>query len=73
MLEKVTCYKYLGLMIDSDLSFMRHINQVTTRISTKIGMIFVSRLVLINICVSLIHSNIIYLLEVYSSVAKTAL
>lgn len=78
VLERVTCYKYLGLMLDSDLSFKRHIDLVAARISSIVGMIFrirgfVPRHVLINLYFSLIHSNLIYLLEVYGSAAKTAL
>lgn len=82
VIERVTRYKYLGLILDSDLSFKPHIEYVAGKVSSVVGMLytvqrtmyrtrgFVPRHVLINLYYCLIHCNLTYLLEVYGSAGK---
>jgi len=38
-LEKVTCFKYLGIWIDSDLDFKSHLSKVCKKLSSKIRLL----------------------------------
>ena len=64
-LERKDCIKYLGVLIDENLSWKNHINSVTTKISKTVGLIaklrhFVPCRILINIYQSLIAPYLTY-------------
>lgn len=78
VIERVSEFRYLGLVLDSKLSFRRHVDSVAKKVSCVIGMLYrvrdvVPRHTLINLYFSLIHSNLLYLLEVYGCAGKLAL
>ena len=64
--------KYLGVLIDSKLSFKQHITAITKKISRAIGLLYklrqyVTRKVLIMMCYSLIYPFLIYALPIYGT------
>ena len=64
-LERKTYVKYLGVLIDENLSWKHHINYISTKISKGIGIIarlrhLVPRTTLLNIYCSLIEPYISY-------------
>ena len=68
--------KYLGVLVDSTLSWKHHIFNVTTKISRAIGIMYKLRSylplnVLKNVYYSLIYSHITYAIEVWGSAFKT--
>lgn len=71
-LERVDCIKYLGLQIDSQLSWSDHINHVSARISGAIGAInklhFLPSNILLNIYYSLVHSHLSYAASIWTSI-----
>lgn len=78
VIERVFRYKYLGLVLDSDLNFKEHVGQLARKLTSIVGMIhrvksFVPRHTLITLFFSLFHSNVSYLLEVYGTASKTTL
>ena len=67
--------KYLGLLIDSSLTWKNHIDQIALRISKTVGLLaklrhFVPRITLINIYKFLILPNISYGLTVWGMASK---
>ena len=73
---KVT--KYLGILIDDNLSFKSHIHYLTIKLSRSVGVIsrlryFLPSSTLINLYYSLIHSHLLYGLPVWASTYKTYL
>ena len=77
-LEQKDYVKYLGILIDSNLSWRFHIDHITLKISKTIGIIsrlrhFVPFPTLLNIYRSLIHPYILYGLSVWGQTAKTNL
>ena len=74
-LEQKDCVKYLGVLIDSNLSWQDHINYISLKINKTIGII--SRLryvlptsILLHIYRSLIHPYISYGLSVWGQTSK---
>ena len=70
--------KYLGVLIDSTLSWKYHIANISKKISRSIGIMYklrpyLSQKVLKNVYYSLIYSHIIYAIEVWGSTFKTEL
>ena len=70
--------KYLGVLIDENLSWKNHIDSVITKISKTIGIItklrhFVPSSVLLNIYTSLITPYITYGLITWGTASKTYL
>ena len=64
--------KYLGVLIDSKLSFKQHITVITKKISRAIGLLYklrhyVTRKVLIMMYYSLIYPFLIYALPIYGT------
>ena len=64
-LNEKECIKYLGVIIDSSLSWKHHILNLTKKISRSIGMK--------NVYYSLIYSHIVYAIEVWGSAVKSEL
>ena len=67
--------KYLGMLLDKNLSFKNHINQIIIKISKTVGMIakfrhFLPRKTLIQIYNSLIGSYLSYAIAVWGSADK---
>lgn len=78
VIERVYMYKYLGLIVDSDLNFNHHVDYVARKLTSIISLIFrvrgfVPRHILIDLLFSLFHSNLLYLIEVYGTASKTTL
>ena len=64
--------KYLGILIDSSLSWKFHIDNVTKKISRSIGVLyklrsFVNSSILVNMYYSLIYPHFIYAVQVWGS------
>ena len=70
------CIKYLGVLIDSTLSWNHHISNVSKKVSRSLGVMyklrtFVPLSVMKSVYHSLIYSDIIYAVEVWGSTFKT--
>ena len=68
--------KYLGILIDDNLSFKSHIHYLESKLSRSVGVIsklrfFLPSSALINLYYSLIHSHLLYGLPVWASTYKT--
>ena len=77
-LEHETNIKYLGILIDKNLTWKHHIDAISTKISKGIGLIakihhFVRRNILINVYQSLIHPYLTYGIAVWGQACKTYL
>ena len=74
-IEQNDYVKYLGVLIDSKLSFKQHIIGITKQISRAIGLLYklrhVSKRILIMMYYSLIHPSLIYALPVYGTADQT--
>ena len=75
-LEQKDCIKYLGVIIDENLSWKNHIASVASKISKTIGLIsklrhFLPYRVLINIYQSLINPYLTYGLIAWGNASKT--
>ena len=67
-LNEIECIKYLGVIIDSSLSWKHHILSLTKKISRSIGIMYKLRpflplKVMKNVYYSLIYSHIVYAIE----------
>ena len=70
--------KYLGILIDSSLSWSNHIDNVSTKISKSIGLLykiryFVDIKILKTLYYSLVYPHLIYGIEVWGSAVETHL
>ena len=68
--------KYLGILIDSTLSWKQHISNVSKKISRAIGIMYKLRpflplSVMKNVYYSLIYSHIIYAIEAWGTASQT--
>ena len=77
-LNEKECIKYLGVIIDSSLSWKHHILSLTKKISRSIGVMYKLRpflplKVMKNVYYSLIYSHIVYAIEVWVSAFKSEL
>ena len=77
-LESKNFVKYLGVLIDNNLSWKHHINYIALKISKTIGIIswlrhFIPTSILLDIYRSLIHPYIYYGLLVWGQTTKTNL
>ena len=68
--------KYLGVVIDSTLSWKQHINAISKKISRSIGIMYKLRpylplQIMKNLYYSLVYSHIVYAIEVWGSAFKT--
>ena len=74
-LNEKECIKYLGVIIDSSLSWKHHIVSLSKKISRAIGIMYKLRPILPlsvmkNVYYSLIYSHIVYVIEVWGSAVK---
>ena len=71
-LERVTTYKYLGLLLSSDQSWSQHINNVCTKARKLLGLIyrrfyqFSTPESLFQMYISIVHPNLKYATQVWS-------
>ena len=77
-LESKNYIKYLGVLIDKNLTWKYHINAVTAKISKTIGLIsklhhFIPRHILLYIYQTLIHPHLNYGLAVWGQASNTSL
>ena len=77
-LNEKECIKYLGVIIDSSLSWKHHIVSLSKKISRAIGIMyklspFLPLNVMKNVYYSLIYSHIVYAIEVWGPAFKTEL
>ena len=49
-IERVTEYKYLGILLDDQLTFKYHISDLTTRLRQKIGLLYRNKISFPKIC-----------------------
>ena len=68
--------RYLGIIIDSTLSWKEHINKVSSSFRKAIGMIykirpFVNKKILLTIYYSLIYPHLIYTIEAWANACPT--
>ena len=75
IIERVHCVRYLGLLIDDQLNWTDHINYLIGRVSSVMGILYRYKNVLPwnckkNIYFALVHSIIIYGIEVYANTCK---
>ena len=71
-LSRTNCVKYLGVMLDDGLSWKYHIDNLCNKISGLISIFYHRRHLLTPACrktlyFSLIHSHLIYCVEIYGS------
>ena len=74
-LNEKECIKYLGIIIDSSLSWKHHVSNLTKKISRAIGIMYKLRPflplnVMKNVYYSLIYSHIIYTIQVWGLLLK---
>ena len=77
-LESKVYMKYLGVLIDKNLSWKYHIDAIATKISKNVGLIaklrhYVPRRILLNFYKSLIHPYLTYGLPAWGQAGKTYL
>jgi hypothetical protein len=75
-IEKVCSCKYLGVIVDENLSFKEHINNVIKKIRQFCGIFYKLRLKIPSVCLktmyyAFVHSHINYGLEIYGNTFKT--
>lgn len=78
VINRVHSVKYLGVFIDDKLNWNEHINSLSNKISSLIGILYRNKHFLPpdckrNIYFALAYSNIIYCIEVYANVTNTTL
>lgn len=76
VLERVETYEYLGLVLDSELSFKKHVEKVISKINPYVGILgrlkyYLPVRHLKLIYYAYIHSSIHYVLPAYGSCLKT--
>lgn len=77
-IEKVSYFVYLGLILDTHLSFGRHCEFVASRISSAIGAMYKLKNIipseaLKNVYFSLIHSHLTYMVNIWGASAAAHL
>ena len=77
-IKEKECIKYLGVLINSTLSWKHHILNISKKISKAIGIMYKLRpflplKVMRNVYYSLVYSHIIYAIEAWGSAFKTEL
>lgn len=75
-IEKVSHFTYLGMVLDTHLTYRRHCDFVSSRMSAAIGALykvkaFVPREALLSIYFSLVHSHLLYMVNIWGT-ASTA-
>ena len=77
-IESKNCIKYLGVLVDKNLTWNYHIDAITAKISETIGLISklqhsIPRHILLYIYQTLIHPHLNYGLAAWGQVSKTSL
>ena len=73
---KEQCFiKYLGILIDSKLSWKHHVSKISKTISRSLGIMYklLPLKIMKNVYYSLIYSHLVYGIEVWGSACKTEL
>ena len=70
--------KYLGILIDSTLSWINHIDNISTKVSKSVGLLykirnFVDIKIIKTLYYSLVYPHLIYAIEVWGSANETHL
>ena len=78
VLDRVSSIKYLGIIIDENLTWNEHINKLTSKISNLIGIFYRKKNLFSNknkknLYFALAHSNIIYCIEIYGKAKSSVL
>lgn len=78
IIEEVKSFKYLGLILDSTLSWSDHINYIERKVSSLCGIIrkvsyFVSRNILLKFYFAHVHSCLNYLIIAWGRACKSSL
>ena len=71
-ISEVKYVKYLGILIDSNLSWKYHINNLVKKISRAIGVMyrvrpFVTKNIMMNLYYSLIYPHLLYAIQIWGS------
>lgn len=77
-IDQIHSVKYLGIIIDDNLNWSEHINYITNKISSIIGILYRYNKYMPlsckkNIYFALIYSNITYCIEIYANTCKSTL
>ena len=77
-IQRTSCHKFLGIMLDEKLNFQNHINSICLKISRSIGILwkiseFIPPSALNTIYYSFIYPHLIYAIEVWGNSSKVAL
>ena len=77
-IDEVKCVKYLGILIDSQLTFKNHIGELNKKISRSIGVLyklrtFVTTKILTNVYYAIIYPFLLYGISVWGNASKTLL
>ena len=77
-IEEADHVKYLGVIIDSQLTFRRHMEEVSKKISRSIGVLyklrpFVSQKILVNVYYAIIYPFLLYGVELWGNTSNTLL
>ena len=70
ILHKVNCVKYLGLLVDDNLTWSDHISKLCKKLRSFIGIFYRKRYAISmqcrrNLYFALIHSSLLYCIEIY--------
>ena len=71
-LERTDCFKYLGVILDSNITWTQHISYIKNKVSKGIGIMYKARQyldkkALLNIYYSYIYPYFIYCIEVWGN------
>ena len=77
LLSKTENQKYLGVLIDKNLSWKLHIMTITSKLSKLCGLLyklrpFVNKQILMQVYYTLIYPNLLYGIACWGSCSKTA-
>ena len=75
VLKQTNCIKYLGVFIDSKLSWIQHINYVKNKVSKCVGIMYkarryLSKNSLVNLYHSFVYPYLIYCIEVWGNASE---
>ena len=77
LIERVTSYKFLGILIDDKLTFKLHIELVQNKLSRNLGIMrklnFLPKKILVKLYYSIIYPFLIYGLLIWGSTFTTSL
>ena len=74
-IKEVSCVQYLGILIDSKLTFKAHIDEVSKKVSRGIGVLYklrhyVSTKTLINVYYAIIYPYLLYGIPIWGSTSS---